>query len=247
LPSRLAPLAVILVLAGIVLATGWYRELSLETLVRHRAALDALVTEHRVLALLLYASLYIAVSALAVPGAAILTIAGGALFGVIPATLATIIGATTGATLVFLVAKTAIGDFLLRRAGPLAARIGEGFRADAFSYLLFLRLVPFPFWLINLAPALFDIPLRTFVAATVLGIIPGTFAFAFFGSGLSSAIGAHEAAYQACISAGRSDCSLEFDASHAVTPHLVAAIVILCFAALLPVALKKLRARAKPS
>src|SRR5438128_2346202 len=83
--------------------------------------------------------------------------------------------------------------------------IPDGFRADAFSYLLFLRLVPaFPFFLVNLAPALVGVKLSTFVAATAIGILPATFAFAFFGSGLDSVLAAQGAAYRACLASGRS-------------------------------------------
>jgi uncharacterized membrane protein YdjX (TVP38/TMEM64 family) len=120
----------------------------------------------------------------------------------------------------------------------------EGFRDDAFNYLLFLRLVPlFPFWLVNLAPALFNVKLVTFVAATLLGIIPGTFAFAFLGSGLDSIIAAQQAAYQACLAAGRGDCEMRFEAGALLTPELIIAFVALGVVALIPVAVKRVRAR----
>ncbi len=230
-------------LAGLVILTGLHRQLSLETLFAHRVALDDFVSHHRVAAFAAYMGLYVVVAALAIPGSAILTITGGVLFGALPATLATIVGATIGATFVFLIAKTAIGDFLLRRKDPRATRLAEGFRRDAFNYLLFLRLVPFPFWMVNLAAALFEIPLRIFVAATAIGIIPATFAFAFFGSGIDSVLAAQAAAFQNCLATGAGDCQFEFDARSAVTPQLIAAVAILCLAALVPVAIKRLRAR----
>ena len=136
-------------------------------------AIDAFVTEHRVLAVLAYIALYIAAVALSVPGAVFLTVTGGFLFGLAVGASAAVIGATIGATLIFLVARTALGEPLLRRAGPRAAQARQGFRADAFSYLLFLRLVPvFPFCLVNLVPAFAGVRLAPFVAATALGIIP---------------------------------------------------------------------------
>ena len=105
------------------------------------------------------------------------------------------VGATIGATVIFLVARTALGEPLLRRAGPRAAQLAQGFRADAFSYLLFLRLVPaFPFFLVNLVPAFAGVRLSTFVAATALGIIPGALVYAFAGTGLDSVIAAQQAA-----------------------------------------------------
>ena len=157
---------------------------------------------------------------------------------------ATVVSATIGATIIFLVARSACGETLVRRAGPLACKLADGFRSDAFSYLLFLRLVPaFPFFLVNLVPALVGVKLPTFVAATAIGIIPATFAFAFLGSGLDSVIAAQEKTYRACLAAGRTDCPLQFDLGMIVTPQLLAALVTLGVIALLPVVVKRLRAR----
>lgn len=241
---RLAPIILLGGLAVLVLAMGWHRELSLETLVRHRAALEAIVSEHLVAALAAFVALYITAVALSVPGAVYLTISSGILFGAVVGGLASIIGATVGATALFLVARTALGELLARRAGPVAARIAAGFREDAFSYLLFLRLVPvFPFFLVNLVPALCGVALLPFVAATALGIIPATFAFAFFGAGLDSVLLAHQTSYESCLAAGRSDCRLDFDLQAAITPQLIAAFVALGVIALLPIMVKRWRAR----
>jgi uncharacterized membrane protein YdjX (TVP38/TMEM64 family) len=145
---------------------------------------------------------------------------------------------------VFLIARTAIGEFLTRRAGDLAGKLTTGFRRDAFTYLLFLRLVPlFPFWLINLVPALCGVGLATFVAATVIGITPATFAFAFFGAGLDNAMAAEETAFRACIATGKADCNLHFDFSAAATPQLIMALVALGIVALAPIAAKQFKAR----
>jgi len=102
----------------------------------------------------------------------------------------------------------------------------------------------FPFWLVNLVPALCGVPLATFVAATALGIIPVTFAFAFVGAGLDSVIAAQQAAYQSCLAAARPDCRLEFHMKAALTPELLGALVALGVLALIPVVVKRLRARA---
>ena len=127
--------------------------------------------------------------------------------------------------------------------------MAEGFRADAFSYLLFLRLVPiFPFWLVNLVPAVCGVSLATFAAATALGVIPATFAFAFVGAGLESVVVAQEAAYRACVAAGQTDCRLEFHLKTVMTPEIMAALAALGVLALIPVVVKRLRARvARPS
>jgi uncharacterized membrane protein YdjX (TVP38/TMEM64 family) len=159
--------------------------------------------------------------------------------------LASIVGASIGATLVFLIAKSAFGEHLVRRAGPLASRLAEEFRTDAFSYLLFLRLVPaFPFFLVNLVPALLGVRLGTFVMATALGIIPATLAFASIGAGLDSVIAAQEASHQACLAAGRLDCRLDFDVMAALTPQVLVALVGLGVLALVPVVVRRWRGRA---
>jgi uncharacterized membrane protein YdjX (TVP38/TMEM64 family) len=242
---RFLPLALVLTAMVVVFAAGWHRHLSLETLVRHRMAIDAFIDAHEVGALLTFVAIYIVVVALSLPGALILTISGGILFGTFAGGGAAVIAATIGAVIIFLIARSACGEGLVRRAGPLAAKIAEGFRADAFSYLLFLRLVPaFPFFLVNLAPALCGVRLATFAAATAVGIIPPTFAFAFLGSGLDSVLARQAAPYIACVNGGRTDCRVDFDWSTVVTPQLVAAFALLGVLALIPVVVKRLRARA---
>jgi uncharacterized membrane protein YdjX (TVP38/TMEM64 family) len=241
---RFLPLALIVMAAFFVFGMGWHRYLSLETLVRHRTALQAFVDAHFVAALAAFVAAYVAAVALSVPGAVLLTISGGILFGWLIGGLAVLAGATAGATLIFLIARTAFGEFFVRRAGPRLKRVVEGFRADAFSYLLFLRLVPlFPFFLVNLAPALAGIPLATFVAATAVGIIPATFVFAAVGAGLDSAVRAQEMAYRACVDAGGADCRLDFHASAAVTPQLLAGLAALGLLALVPVLVRRFYTR----
>ncbi|MGI8525451.1 MAG: TVP38/TMEM64 family protein [Pseudolabrys sp.] len=243
-PLRIAILAVFVALIAIAYATGWHRLLTLETLVRHRAAIDAFIGAHYFGALAIYIGIYVISVSLSIPASLLLTVAGGILFGVVVGSLAAIVSSASGGTIVFLIARTALGEGLLRRAGPFAAKFAEGFRADAFSYLLFLRLVPlFPFWLVNLAPALFGVNTLIFITATVLGIAPAAFAYAFVGAGLDSVIAAQEAAYRDCLAAGRDGCRLNFELRDAVTPELVAAFVALGLIALIPVVLRRLRAR----
>jgi uncharacterized membrane protein YdjX (TVP38/TMEM64 family) len=184
--------------------------------------------------------LYVVVVALSVPGAVFLTVFGGFLFGWFMGGVATVIAATVGAVVVFLVARTSVGDALVARAGPRLKCLAEGFRDDAFSYLLFLRLVPvFPFWLVNLAPAFVGVPLRTFAVATALGIIPGTFAFAFAGAGLDSVIMGQKAAQQACTAAGGTDCFVNIDLHALVTSKLLVALVVLGLVSLIPVIVRR--------
>src|SRR5476651_172529 len=246
LTRRLLPLAAVIVLAGIAYYALGRGGLSFEALVRHRMAIDDFVTQHRVLAVLAYIGLYITAVALSVPGAVFLTVAGGFLFGTAIGASAAVIGATIGATLIFLVARTALGEPLLRRAGPRAAQLAKGFRDDAFSYLLFLRLVPaFPFFLVNLVPAFAGMRLAPFVAATALGVIPGALVYALAGTGLDSVIAAQQTAHGDCLAAGRPDCHMAFDTKDVLTPQLIGALIALGLLALVPVVVKRLRARSR--
>ena len=242
--GRCLPLAAVILIMVAIFATGLHRHVSLETVVRHRMAIDAFIAEHAAISVGLFVAIYIAVVALSIPGAVLLTISSGMLFGTLVGGLASVIGATIGATIIFLIARSAAGEGLVRRAGPLASKIADGFCSNAFSYLLFLRLVPvFPFWIINLVPALVGVKLGTFVAATGIGIIPLTFVFALFGSGLHNALAAQTAGYKECLAAGRGDCVLRFDLAAVFTPQLIAALVAIGIVALMPAVVKHVKAR----
>jgi len=236
-------LVIVLLALTAAIATGWHKELSLEALVRHRAAIQALIADRRVAALVAFIAFYALAAGCSLPGVVFLTIGGGALFGGPVGGFAAVIGATAGATGVFVIARTALGSAVARRAGPLAARFTGGFREGAFNYLLFMRLLPvFPFWMVNVVPALCGVRLATYVAATAIGIIPMTLAFAFFGAGLDSVLAAQVAQYRACLSAGGADCRLDFDLAMVMTPQLILGLVALGIAALIPIAVRRLRA-----
>ena len=246
--ARFLPAAAVLVVSAGVIAVAWWENLSPIVLLERRVAIDAFVGEHRIAALAAFMAIYACAVALSLPGAVVLTLCAGIIFGGFLGGLAALVGATVGATVIFLVAKSAIGDCLTRRAGCRVEKLASGFCADAFNYLLFLRLVPvFPFWLVNLVPALCGVRLVTFVAATAIGIIPGTFAYAFFGAGLDSAVMAQVTAYRACLAAGRMDCRLDFDPSAAATPQLVCGLIALGVLALIPVAIRRLKAARAPT
>lgn len=187
------PLLVIITLMIIAYFSGVLKYFSFEKLQMHRQALIALVSAHWLLAPLLFILLYIVVAALSLPVGVFLSLIGGFLFPQPFSTLYIVVGATIGASLIFLAAKTALGDLLKKRAGGLLAKIKTGFRENGVSYLLFLRLVPlFPFWLVNLAPAFLGVPLRTVVWTTFIGIIPGTFVFAQAGAGLGAILDSNQ-------------------------------------------------------
>ena len=241
-PRRVLPLAVVIAAASVAYASGWHRHVSLEAVIRHRDAIEALIASHTLAAVAAYVAAYIVVVSLSLPGGAIMTTIGGFLFGWVVGGFAALAGATTGATIIFLIARSAVGEYLLRRAGPVLGRLATGFRNDAFGYLMFLRLSPVPFWIVNVVPALANIPLRTFFGATLIGIIPATFIFAFIGAGLDGAIAEQAADYRACVSAGRPDCRLDFDMHVALTGKLLLALGALCVLALIPVAVRHWRA-----
>lgn len=180
-------------LGGVLLLrfTGLGEFLSLETLARHRATLSGFVAGHAVLAGLIYVAVYAAAVALSVPGAVILTLAGGFLFGAAWGTALTVVGATLGATGVFLFAGLLFGGKALDRFGAPAQRLAEAIRRNAASYLLVLRLVPlFPFFLVNLVPAFVGVRLSVYVVTTFIGIIPGTAVFSLTGAGLGNILDA---------------------------------------------------------
>ena len=245
--KKYLPLILLVLVAVLVIQQGWYKYLTLEHIAANRDMLREFVTNNFLIAILGYAAIYIVVVALSLPGGALLTITGGFLLGWLLAGIVTVIAATIGATIIFAIAKTSFGEALQARAGPWLDKLARGFREDGLSYLLFLRLVPaFPFWLINLAPALLGVKLSTFVIGTFVGIIPGTFAFSFLGAGLDSIIDAQQRAFQQCLktqgaTGGGEACSFSLDPGSLLTKELIIAFVALGLVALIPVVLKRMK------
>jgi uncharacterized membrane protein YdjX (TVP38/TMEM64 family) len=224
---RLLPLAVLLALIALAWAFGLQDYLRFEALRENRMELLHVVERHARLAPLVYVLVYAAAIALSLPGGAVLTIAGGFLFGTALATCLVVVGATIGACIVFLIAKTALGEPLRAKAGPWLRRMEDGFREDALSYLLVLRLIPlFPFWLINLVPAFLGVPLRTYALATLVGIIPGSLVYASVGDGLGAVLDRGETPDLAII----------------LEPRILLPLVGLALLALMPVAYKRWKA-----
>jgi len=181
-------LALVAALAGLHLA-GFDKYLSLDTLRAHHRELMAFVHGHMAIAAAGYVSIYIAAVALSLPGALLLTLTGGFLFGPVTGTLLTVLGATTGAMLVFVFARKVFGGSCLDRFGPQARGLAENLRENAWSYLLVLRLVPlFPFVLVNIIPAFVGVRPITFLLTTLFGILPGTAVYSLAGAGLGAAL-----------------------------------------------------------
>lgn len=225
---RVLPLAVLCAGLAAFFALGWHRHVSFETIRAHRGMLLDWVRDWGLLAALAYVAGYAAMAAFSIPGGALATIVGGYLFGLWLGAAAAVAGATLGAAAVFLAARTALGDALRARTGGALRRMEEGFRRDAFSYLLVLRLVPiFPFWLVNLVPAFCGVSLRTYALATLIGIVPGSFVFASVGSGLGALLDRGETP----------DLTIVFQW------NVLVPILGLALLSLLPVAVRRLQAR----
>lgn len=227
---RLLPLIVLAAGLAAFFALGLHKYLTLDTLRDNRQALAGWVADNWLLAAFAYVGAYIAIVAFSLPAALVATLTGGFLFGTVFGGLLTVVGATIGATLLFLAARTALGDMLRAKAGPKLRKLEEGFGENAFSYMLVLRLVPlFPFFLVNLAPAFLGVPLRTYVVATFLGILPGTFVYASLGNGLG-----------AIFEAGRDpDLGLIFQ------PQVIGPILALALLALVPVVYRRFSGKSR--
>ncbi|MDR4463878.1 MAG: TVP38/TMEM64 family protein [Nitrospira sp.] len=196
--------------------------LSLASLKENRDLLLAFTDTNFVPAVAIFIVAYVLVAGLSLPGAVILTLAGGFLFGAGWATLFINIGATTGATMAFLAARYLLRDTVEQKFGKWLKPFQEGFAKNAFSYLLTLRLIPlFPFFVVNLVSGLTRVNTGTYVTATAIGIIPGSFVYAYAGRQLGTIESLKEIA----------------------SPNVIAAFVLLGLLALAPVLYRKYAAR----
>ena len=171
-------------------ATGWQHYLSLHYLAASREALKVLVADNPVLAPVVFALLYVLAVALAFPASSVLTIFAGFLFGWPIGVRGRGVLRDNGrdAAVSWRRAARSPTCWSAGSAGR-ATQLKQGFETDAFGYLLVLRLTPMlPFFIVNIAPAFFNVRLKTFLAATVIGILPGTFAYTWLGVGVDSVI-----------------------------------------------------------
>lgn len=190
--KRFVPLMVLIVVVIAVFASGVGRYLNLEALQTHEAALRGFVDDNLLLALLAFMAVYAVATAVSFPGAVVLTLAGGYLFGTWTGGAATVIGATIGAIMVFYVVQTSLGAALRAKAeadGGTLKKVIDGVGQGAFGYILTLRLIPLaPFWLVNVAAALAHAPLRAYALATFIGIMPATFIYSGVGAGIGALV-----------------------------------------------------------
>lgn len=232
---RLAPIC--LLLAGLVLgyALGAHENLTLQGLAENGAALKRRGADNAVLAALAFIAFYALAVAMSFPAVALLKVIGGFLFGWLAGTVYIIVAATVGGALLFLSVRTAFGGFLRNRAGKRVAKLAREFESDAFSYVLMMRLAPFvPFAVASIAPALFDVRLRTYLAATAIGVVPGAICFAWVGQELDAAI-------EDARAAGR-----QVTLSELVTPEISIALLALTLVVVLATIVRKVRGPQAP-
>lgn len=223
---RLLP--IMLIAAGFVafFAFGLDDLITFEALKAHREVLMDWTGGHFFLASVAFIGGYVAVVALSLPVAVLLTPIAGFLFGTWLGALYSLLAATLGATVVFLAARYAFAALVEAKAGPWLRKMEAGFRADAFNYMLVLRLVPlFPFWLVNLVPAVLGVRLGTYVLGTALGMVPGAVVYAGVGAGLGTVFAA----------GGTPDLAIVFE------PQVLLPLLGLSALSLMPVAYKKWR------
>ncbi len=222
--GRMVIVAVIAVAIGAFLYFDLGQYLSLEALKQNRDQLLAFTESNYAASVAIFILTYIVVTGLSLPGAVILTLAGGFVFGGVIGTLFVNLGATTGATLAFLAARYLLRDWVEQKFGRWIEPVQQGFAKNAFSYLLTLRLIPlFPFFVVNLVSGLTRVNVGTYVAATAIGIIPGSFVYAYAGRQLGTINSLKEIA----------------------SPNVIGAFVLLGLLALMPMLYKRLST--KPS
>ena len=227
---KLWPIYIILAGLAFAISQGWHTQLTPDTLGEKAVFLNTLVQENFWLVLLAFIAIYIAATVFMVPASA-LTVGGGFLFGLAIGAPATIIGATIGACILFIAAKSSIGEALKSVAGPFIGKMEAGFNESPLSYLFTLRLIPlFPFAVVNIAPAILGAKFRDYFLSTALGIIPGTIAYTWIGAGLRGTL----------LDAAAAGQDVDVGALiGAAAKNLIPAFFALAFVALIPAIYKK--------
>lgn len=222
---RFLPLALIVIGAALAWMLAGDR-LSFETLEENREALIAWRDRNMVTAAAAYMAIYMVSVAFSVPGAIWLTMAGGFLFGTVLATLLTVVSATTGATVIYLAARSSLGAELRRRAGPWLKRVDREIERGEISFLLVIRLIPaIPFFVANVLPAFVNVKLVNFIWTTLVGIAPASAVISSVGAGLGEVID----------EGGKPDPGVIFE------PYVLGPLLGLAALAALPVIVRKLR------
>jgi uncharacterized membrane protein YdjX (TVP38/TMEM64 family) len=218
--KKYGAVAIILTLMVGFWVGGFGEYLTRDNFLAHKDAFQSYIVENYILSILIFICVYACIVALSLPFATLMTLAGGFLFGFVGGTIAVVTAATLGATIIFFIAKSSFGETLRARAGNIYNRIERDMNNNAVGYLLFIRLVPlFPFFVVNIVPALFNVKTRTYILTTFFGILPGTAVF---------------------VNVGRSLDQIENPAD-LVSPDIILAIALLGLFALIPTLYQKLK------
>lgn len=202
--------------------------LNLEQLQKHHQEITDWTSKHYVTAVFIFLVFYFIAVLSSTPIPVFLNIVGGFLFGLLLGTMYVLIASTLGALCVFLAVNTTLGQWLKERATPWISKMRKGIHKNAFTYLLVLRVTPlFPVWLVNIAPAMLNVPLRTFFFSTVIGSIPGSFFYSAIGKGITNIIGRKGTIHYIDI----------------LTPPIWIAIIFLTALSFLPLIYNKLKAK----
>ncbi len=228
--TRHAPLAIILIVAVIGFVT--LRDyITFDTLRDNREALVAFRDAHFTLMVATFIGIYVLIVAFSLPGAAVTSVTGGFLFGLVLGTTFNVIAASLGAMAIFLAARLGLGQTLAARLETSEGRLGQlkaGLDNNEISVLFLMRLVPaVPFFVANLLPALVGVKFVNFAFTTVLGIIPGAIVFTWIGVGLGEVFDRGE----------NPDLSLLWE------PQIIGPILGLCALAALPILIKTIRGK----
>lgn len=238
LMKRFVPLGILLIAIIAFFGSGVHQQLSFDSIAMNYGQLENYVSTQPLIASLALIAAYAVAVALSFPAAWLLTVTAGMIFGWYWGGALVVIGATIGACTLFLTARYALSDFFKERAGGVLNKMGKGFRDDATSYMLFLRLAPvFPFTLVNVVPAILGVKLSTFAWTTFVGIIPGAIAYAFAGEGLRSIVAERATACEI----DQPPCGTALSPGDLVTREILIAFALLAMVSLIPVVLKRLR------
>jgi uncharacterized membrane protein YdjX (TVP38/TMEM64 family) len=216
---RLAGLAIVFALCAAAWKTGAVQALYWPSLVAHRAVWAAAVASHPVAAPFVFILIYAVAVAMSLPVGLWLSLLGGLLFGILLGAALTVLGASIGAILLFFLARGLLAPFFEAKFGRQIAKLRPGLERDGFSYLLALRLMPiFPFWLVNLAPALLGMRLTPYAIATIIGMVPTSFVLSAVGAGLANTLASGKAPSPAML----------------LKPEILVPLVALALLAILP-------------
>ncbi len=235
---RYLPVALLGIALVAFFASGLYQRLTLDELALQYSDLTSFLEANFWLSVVVTCAIYLGATAASFPAAWLLTVAIGMVFGWATGAAIVVVGATLGASVLFFAARSLLENFFRERAGDKLNVMAHGFRNNAVSYMLFLRLAPiFPFIMVNVVPAILGVRFSVFFFTTAFGIIPGTIAYSFAGEGLRSIISERAIACSQQIA----PCGQPFSASDIITTEMLIAFTLLALVSLMPVILKQFR------